>query len=474
VPGYGLPVPGTSDAMLLPRVGGELRLKPRRRRRPVLVSVGRRWRPRLPWRVLVAVLCAVGLLVGLAVVDRKLLRRSVPLYALGVAVHADGRVDDLRPGESLIPGSRVVQEGPRAAERAAQQRSWLASGRLPAIPELAGSDLVETALLDLRVLTDAHRVTVAGWTPAWRYVWPRDSAFVASAFARTGHLAEAQALLDFLSQVQPSDGIFQARYRPDGGVPDARGKQLDGSGWVLWGLGEVVAQQSEPSERRRLVRRYRGLLERSVAAIATSTGNGEYLPPASSDYWETPERRVTLASCGPLLAGLRHAAALYAALGDEVAARNAQTMADRFERVVLGAFGPDGFPRRIGGSGFTVDLGVGFLLPPFAGVTDSGVQAAWREAPRYLRRPAGGLAPGGSWRRDGISWTPTTATWAMTASCLDRPQAVRRLRWLDQHRTATGALPEKVLADGSPAAVAPLAWTAAAVVLAVDGLERRC
>ena len=54
----------------------------------------------------------------------------------------------------------------------------------------------------------------------------------------------------------------------------------------------------------------------------------------------------------------------------------------------------------------------------------------------------------------------------------DRQQALERLRWLDDHRTAEGSLPEKVLADGRPAAVAPLAWTAAAVVLTADVLDR--
>jgi GH15 family glucan-1,4-alpha-glucosidase len=55
-----------------------------------------------------------------------------------------------------------------------------------------------------------------------------------------------------------------------------------------------------------------------------------------------------------------------------------------------------------------------------------------------------------------------------------RERAVARLRWLDQHRTTAGSLPEKVRADGSPASVAPVTWTAAAVVITVDELERGC
>lgn len=44
------------------------------------------------------------------------------------------------------------------------------------------------------------------------------------------------------------------------------------------------------------------------------------------------------------------------------------------------------------------------------------------------------------------------------------------LGWLATHRTGAGSLPEKVLFDGRPAAVAPLAWTAANVLLAIDAL----
>jgi GH15 family glucan-1,4-alpha-glucosidase len=53
-----------------------------------------------------------------------------------------------------------------------------------------------------------------------------------------------------------------------------------------------------------------------------------------------------------------------------------------------------------------------------------------------------------------------------------RPQvATRWLDWLDAHRTRWGSLPEKVLADGAPAGPAPLAWTAALVVLTAAELD---
>ena len=45
-------------------------------------------------------------------------------------------------------------------------------------------------------------------------------------------------------------------------------------------------------------------------------------------------------------------------------------------------------------------------------------------------------------------------------------EGTRLLAWLEAHRTAAGALPEKVLADGAPAGPAPLAWTCALILLA--------
>ncbi|HKH56820.1 MAG TPA: hypothetical protein VKA58_15325 [Propionibacteriaceae bacterium] len=380
-----------------------------------------------------------------------------------------------------LPRSGMHPAGPAgiahagSAPQTALQGSWLAAGRIPEVPELGGSTMVQDALRDLETLSLPYGVPVAGWAPAWRYVWPRDSAFAASALARTGHIADARRILNFLSAAQPASAGFQARYRPDGsGPPDDRGVQLDGSGWTAWALDQVASQLPSDGDRRQLVADFGSLLDGSVDAILVAIGDGRSLPPPSADYWETPERWVTLATCSVLLAGLRSAERLYGVAGDP---RQAvlRLVGDRFEQTVLAAFAADGFPRHVGGPARSVDLGVTFMVSPFAGTRDRAALDAWRRSPSFMRRPAGGLAPGGSWRRDGISWTPTVATYAMASACqASRREAVNWLRWLDQHRTAAGSLPEKVLANGQPASVAPLAWTAAAVVITADELERGC
>ncbi len=414
-------------------------------------------RPRRRQRV--AAGAAVLLLVAMAVLGQRFWsQRDLTLPAPGLAIDRTGRTVELA--------------GTRAAP-SPSETAWLAAGRLPQSSGV-DPDMVRDALLDLRTLGHEHGVTVAGWTPAWRYVWPRDSAFVASAYARTGHLADAAAQLDFLQGVQAADGRFEARYRPDGsGPPDARGVELDGSGWALWGLAEVAAEVPE-TERAAFVTRYRTLLDRSSAAAIAGLDPGTHLPVPSLDYWEVPESAPTLATGAALLAGLRAAEQLYAIVGADGAVRSARIDADLLQDALVDHFEADGYPRHPGGRAASVDLGVSFLLPPFAGVVRPAAVRAWQGSAGYLARPAGGLAPGGSWRNDGISWTPTVSTYALTASCQDPAAATRWLGWLDQHRTAAGALPEKVLADGSPASVAPLAWTAAAVVIATDQLQQGC
>ena len=90
-----------------------------------------------------------------------------------------------------------------------------------------------------------------------------------------------------------------------------------------------------------------------------------------------------------------------------------------------------------------------------------------------MGRPAGGVAPGESWKNDGISWTPETALFAAAwAATGHRSRAESLLGWLGDHRTDAGSFPEKVLHDGRPAAVAPVSWTAALVVIARHELVR--
>lgn len=382
---------------------------------------------------------------------------AIPLYAEGVVLDADGLPRLVRVGE----------EADHDADQLVRQDRWIEQGSVPGPDRYAA--MAEQALRDLEALLLPNGAVVAGANPAWNYVWPRDASFAVAALARTGHPDDALAVLGYLQEMhrlRSTGGVFEARYLPDGtgAVPDDRGLQLDGNGWVLWAVAEWYAAAPAGAERDSAVAALRPLIVGSVAAIRSHVDAGTGLPDVFPDYWEVHERVPTLGTLAPLLAGLRAASPVLAELDLPPTADLEQILQRGVD-----AFGP-AYPRRFGGD--AQDTAVAFLMPPFAPLDDE-VRIAWASAARAMSRPAGGLAPGTAWKKDGISWTPTTAVFALTAAASgDVVGATERLDWLDTHRTVRGALPEKVLWDGSPSAVAPLGWTASLVLLALDELDQ--
>lgn len=379
----------------------------------------------------------------------------LPLHSVGVVLDADGLPRPVQAGEATL-------DDPTAR---AEQDAWLAAGTVPG--PAAYSALAEQALRDLDALVLADGAALAGAGGIWGYVWPRDASFTAVALARTGHPDDAYAVLDYLRRVSrgADDVVLEARYLADGsgGVPDGRSAQLDGSGWVLWAVAQWYAQAAPGPATAADLERLRPLVVDAVAAIRAHVDD-DGLPGVFADYWEVREPVPTLGTLAPLLLGARSAGPVLAALGEP-------DVDDLVELLLAGQqrFAP-GYPRRLDGD--TTDTAVAFLMPPFA-PADAQVSAAWAAAAPSMERVAGGLAPGSDWKADGVSWTPTTAVFALTAAASgDVVQATERLDWLASHRTERGALPEKVLWDGTPAGVAPLAWTSALVLLTLDELDR--
>ena len=231
----------------------------------------------------------------------------------------------------------------------------------------------------------------------------------------------------------------------------------------------MLAEITDPDERAAAAAQLLPLVQRSTRhAISLVALDG--LPPASPDYWEVPEDALTLGTVAPLVAGLQQAAVVLELADDDALARSAFDASIRTKVAVIRAFGATGFARYARGG--HADAASAFLLPPFLTSEVPGVQEAWKASATTMARPANGLAPGAGWRDDGVSWTPQTSLYAWVAAENGEAElADRWLSFLDTHRTPSGSLPEKVLADGSPAAVAPLGWSAACVLLALDALE---
>lgn len=414
----------------------------------------------------------------------------VPLYQVGVAHDSVGAIVELSP-ESWTEqdlwgsGRRVLALGLTDEQRsvhtsllgaaASTDQLWLARGTVPG-QDTTFEGMSVRALLDIHLLTAptgaAPGAILAAASPNWAYVWPRDAAFVAVAYAETGHGDEALEVLGFLADQQATNGSFEARYLPEGGqaVPDARESQEDGPGWALWAAAMVLQAQPTQADRDIASTALRPLILASTARLLAQVDPQTHLPAVSADYWEVPEDELTLGVAATTANGLDWAAWIteqgwvsegeWRASGIESATVSAQ--AERTREAVIAEFGPT-YPRTVEGS---VDAALTFLQPPLARCAYPDSAEALASGVEAMARPAGGIAPGAGWKLDGVSWTPETALLGLVASAQgDQAETERWLNWLNEHRTEAGSLPEKVMYDGQPGAVAPLAWTAATVLI---------
>ena len=452
-------------------------------------------------------------------------RRAPTLLSGGLIVGGGGALYPLAPGHTVayVSGTRLPQApepwGLTTSQQSALARQALVRRKAARLPQGRWADLADGALTDLLALTGpafmpdpprpagpavpSVRLTaspapaptagaasaasgsaglegrdsreplpqgaevfpqgavVAAPVSIWRYVWPRDAAFAAAALSVVNLTGEALGVLGNLASWQRADGGFEARYTSSGRVPDHRPAQADGAGWFLWAAGRLLADGVSAAD----LRDHLGApLARAASRLLGITDTPSHLPAASPDYWEVAETVLTLGTAAPVLLGLEAATALTRAgidLGGPAQALAERVTAVRsaMERNFAPAWG-----RHLRRN--DVDATIALVLPPFTQPL-TGARAVRQTATERMRRPAGGLAPGAGWRDDGVSWTPETALMAWSALSLGmEEEGTRLLAWLEAHRTAARALPEKVLADGAPAGPAPLAWTCALILLA--------
>ena len=450
-------------------------------------------------------------------------RRAPTLLSGGVVVGGGEGLYPLAPGDTVayVPGTRLPRApepwGLTTSQQSALARQALARRQAARLPQGRWADLADGALTDLLALTgpalmpgpmipsgpaDPSAEPSAGSTPPptptsaggtgregrdsretlppgaevfppgavvaapmsiWRYVWPRDAAFAAAALSAVNLADEALGVLGNLASWQRADGGFEARYTSSGRVPDNRPAQADGAGWFLWAAGRLLADGVPAAD---LCDRLGAPLAHAASRLLGITDTPSRLPAASPDYWEVAETVLTLGTAAPVLLGLEAATALARAgidLGGPAQALAERVTAVRsaMERNFAPAWG-----RHLQRD--DVDAAIALVLPPFTRPL-AGARTVRQTAAARMHRPTGGLAPGAGWRDDGISWTPETALMAWSALALGmEEEGTRLLAWLESHRTAAGALPEKVLADGAPAGPAPLAWTCALILLATS------
>ncbi|WP_051833200.1 hypothetical protein [Streptomyces katrae] len=394
----------------------------------------------------------------------------LPAFAVGASYVGDSNVLRLPSGRwrYLPAGARtsvvVPANDPGALSQIAESERWLAAGTVPGTTDTQRA-AARRALLSMRALLQPNGASAAAWSPPWEYSWPRDGAFVATAFAAAGHDEEAYRILQYDARTQRADGTWEARTKLDGsGPPDARPWQLDANGWVPWATWQWYQAAPAADRNARLNALYpmvRKAADRSAASLGS---NG--LPPASPDYWELPTGTTNIGTAAPLLAGLNAAADLAGFLGQDADRARWTAAAGKLSTAIARYFAPLGYPRTIDGN-HGRDSAAAFMAPPF-NEAPADLPAALVSTYRALLLPNGGLLPGNDpdapW--GSYAWTPSTGFFALAWAQLgDTNRADAVLNWVLAKRNGLGEFPETVNGAGNPSSVAPLGWTDALAVM---------
>jgi glucoamylase len=336
------------------------------------------------------------------------------------------RADSVR--QRYLPGTNVLRTVARFGDQkvvvvrrvggagAVTDRRWLARAQPLGAPAPGWArEMYRRSLLVLRALTDRRSGAVAaGARDGWAYVWPRDAAAVAIAFAAAGYEPEARRIVGFLERL---DLGAAARFGGTGEPVSGRDAQGDAAGWV--------------------------------AAAARAAG----LPvQRAGDAWreraDYQEGRTGVYLGNAIASGL-----------DPVRIRAL------FES-------PRGLNRAGGDPNSGLDSTAAWAVRPF---TRPALFPAVRRTLLRLasqRESLFGLIPSEHWHGGEDPWTAPTAWVAWTLAALGERRAALGLM-ADLRRAATplGLLPERVDAEtGLPTSTTPLAWSHAFAILATREL----
>ena len=301
--------------------------------------------------------------------------------------------------------------------------------------------MYERSLLTLHALTDRESGAVAaGVRDGWAYVWPRDAATAAIAFAAAGYEREAELATRFLLGAGLEEA---ARFHGDGSpVPD-RAAQGDAIGWTA-AAAEAAGLIGSARHGARILAQSYPVPWRDRADYQEGEP-GDYLANAIASGAGVPE------FAGPM------------------------------ERLKSDTSGGGGLVRRAGDPGSGLDSAAAWAVRPF-GRAELYPQARRTLVALLADGTRYGITPGSAWHGGVDPWMAPTAwsAWAFAAlaasprspdPAADRRHALALLADLRRAATPAGALPERVDAgSGVPASTTPLAWPHAFAVLALREL----
>ena len=399
------------------------------------------------------------------------------------------------------------------ARRQNYWRLWVTKGRdLPTDLTPSVMERYRQSVLIIRSQID-HKGAVIASTDSeiagfardtYAYMWPRDGALVAGSLMSAGHVAAPANFLDFCSRVISPLGFLRHKYNPDGSLASSwhgyvrDGKsvlpiQEDETALVVWAVWQYFTLFQRVEETAPF---YRSLVTRPADFLLKHVDASTGLPLPSYDLWE--ERwGVHAFTVASTIAGLRAAAQLSSAFGEDQRATRYEEGAERMMQAMLSILWSEKdqrFARMAtpGASGYTLDMTIDSALfalselaalpiedPHLTSTLDQVAQRLW------VQTDVGGVARYENDYYHQIEKTDTQRVpgnpWFICTLWLARYHILRAkepgelgrakelIEWAASHAFVSGVMAEQLHPyTGEPLSVSPLTWSHAAYVRTVN------
>ncbi|MFH1682846.1 MAG: glycoside hydrolase family 15 protein [Candidatus Woesearchaeota archaeon] len=334
----------------------------------------------------------------------------------------------------------------------------------------------------------------------YNYMWPRDGALIARSLDRAGYIDLTKKFFAFCRKVLTKDGYLFHKYRPDGSLGSSwhpwvnHGHvqlpiQEDQLALVLDALWKHYLQHGDKEEIKGLLDSFiRRATDFMLKFIDEETG----LPKESYDLWEEKLGVFTF-TAATVYAGLQAAANFEKDFGSKIRERKCREAAEKMRKKIIENFYDDKTSSFIKGIYFNDKIERDEVVDASSsyGIFEYGILAPDDEKVRksmelfqskllcdtsvrgYNRyendnyRKTGNNAPSNPW----IITTLWLAEYHINLAKKkeDLEPAIRIFNWVTEHALETGLLPEQINPHtGSPLSVAPLTWSHAGFVIAVN------
>ncbi len=371
-------------------------------------------------------------------------------------------------------------------------------------------NLFKRSLLIVRAQTDNHGAIIAAndthtfhfKRDTYSYMWPRDGALIARSLDRVKHYSITSKFFNFCSEIVSEDGYLFHKYRPDGSLGSSWHP------WLKWDKLQLPIQEDETAlvmdalwkhysmhkNFNEMKKMYKNFIKKSGDFLHSFRDEKTGLPKESYDLWEM-KLGVHTFTCSTVYAGLQAAknfAVIFGKKSDvekyEKAAREVREatlkyLYDEEEQIFIKGIYYDKEGKMQKDRTVDVSTAYGLFEYNVVSVDDARIKRTMDETLKRLwcNSSCGGLArfendnyyqtsksfPGNPWFISTM-WLAEYHI-AKAKSLSELKSAEELLKWATERALPSGALSEQINPiTGEHLSVAPLTWSHAGFIIAVD------